>query len=299
MTLNVADVRANLNENIVHAAKIIGRSKARRAVFEEIYRGKTKIKTVDELMQSTGLGRVHVLNEGKKLAGNGIVAQVKVDGRTAYEKDEFFVHHKKRVLALVDDPSKRSTYPTKQEPHGQQKTVVQIRLARSQPLPQLITIDEVESFAAVIQTAAASGSGLSDLLEERVKRFLQKVIGEGYDFRDWGGERNDLYTNKLRFRGKRRTAAFALKGRATTGPLTPKKMGKNGDQLGRLFTSEAQLFFVVYHSKIDEAVAQQMFAHAVARALAGTRVYYCLIDGDDLARLVAAYPKEFAASARA
>jgi hypothetical protein len=76
-------------------------------------------------------------------------------------------------------------------------------------------------------------------------------------------------------------------------------MGKNGDQLGRLFTSEAQLFFVVYHSKIDEAVAQQMHAHALARALSGARVYYCLIDGDDLARLVAAYPKEFAASAKA
>jgi hypothetical protein len=298
MTQKVADVRANPNENIIHAAKVIGRSKARRAVFEEIYRGKKKIKTVDELMQATRLGHVHVLNEGKKLAGNGIVAQVKVDGRTAYEKDEFFVHHKKTVLALVDDPSKRAKYPTKQEPRGQQKTVVQIRLARSQPLPQLITIDEVESFVAVRQTAAAPGSGLSDLREEHVKRFLQRVIGETHDFKDWGGERNDLYTTKLRFRGKRRSAAFALKGRATKGPLTPKKMGKNGDQLGRLFLSEAQLFFVVYHSKIDEAIAQQMRAHAVARALGGTRVYYCLIDGDDLARLVAAYPKEFAASAR-
>jgi hypothetical protein len=292
MTTKVADVRANLNENIVHAAKIIGRSKARRAVFEEIYRGKKKIKTVDELMQATGLGRVHVLNEGKRLAGNGIVAQVKVDGRTGYEKDEFFVHHKKKVLALVDDPSKRAKYPTKQEPRGQRKT-------RSQPLPQLITIDDVESFAAVRQTTISAGSGLNNLPEERVKRFLQKVIGEGYDFKDWGGERNDLYTNKLRFRGKRRSAAFALKGRATTGPLTPKKMGKNGDQLGRLFTSEAQLFFVVYHSKIDEAVAQQMRAYALARALSGTRVYYCLIDGDDLFRLVAAYPKQFAASAKA
>jgi hypothetical protein len=299
MTLKVADVRANLNENIVHAAKIIGRSKVRRAIFEEIYRGKKKVKTVDELMQSTGLGRVPVLNEGKKLAGNGIVAQVKVGGRTAYQKDDFFVHHKKKVLALVDDPSKRAKYPTKQEPRGQQKTIVQIRLSRSQPLPQLMTIDDVESFAGVRQTAVASGSGLGDLPEERVKRFLKKVIGETHDFKDWGGERNDLYTTKLRFRGKRRSAAFALKGRATTGPLTPKKMGKNGDQLGRLFTSEAQLFFVVYHSKIDEAVTQQMRAYALARALSGARVYYCLIDGDDLARLVAAYPREFAASAQA
>ncbi len=299
MTQKVADVRGNANENIVHAAQVIGRSKARRAVFEEIYRGKKKIKTVDELMQSTRLGRVPVLNEGKKLAGNGIVGQVKVDGRTAYEKDEFFVHHKKKVLALVDDPSRRTEYPTKHEPRVQGKTVVQIRVARSQPLPQLITIDDVESFAAVTQQSAASGRRPSDLPEARIKRFLQKVIGETYDFKDWGGERNDLYTDKLRFRGKRRSAAFALKGRATTGPLTPKKMGKNGDQLGRLFLSEADLFFVVYHSKIDEAVAQQMRAYALTRALAGTRVYYCLIAGDDLARLAAAYPKEFAASAKA
>src|SRR5256885_2121983 len=149
MTQKVADVRANPNENIVHAAQVIGRSKARRAVFEEIYRGKKKIKTVDELMQATGLGRVNVLNEGKKTAGNQIVRQVKVDGRTAYEKDEFFVHQKNKVLALVDDPSKRTKYPTKQEPRVQGKTVVQIRVARSQPLPQLITIDDVDSFAAV------------------------------------------------------------------------------------------------------------------------------------------------------
>lgn len=299
MTQKFADVRANPNENVVHAARIIGRAKARRAVFEAIYRGKKKVKTVDELMDFTGLTRKQVLNEGKRLVGNGIVAQVKVDGRTGYEKDEFFVHHKRRVLALVDDPSKRKNYPTKQEPRVQGKTTVQIQLARSQQLPQLITIDDVESFAAVTRTASSSASTASDLPEERVKRFLKTVIGETHEFKDWGGERNDLYTNKLRFRGKRRAAAFALKGRATTGPLTPKKMGKNGDQLGRLFTSEAQLFFVVYHSKIDEVVTQQMRAYAVARAVGGVRVYYCTVDGDDLARLIAAYPKEFAATAEA
>lgn len=299
MTSKVADVRANANENIVRAAQVIGRSKARRAVFEEIYRGKKKVKTVDDLMQATGLGRVPVLNEGKKLAGNGIVTQVKAGGRVAYEKDEFFVHQKKRVLALVDDPAKRTKYPTKQEPRTQQApTVVKIQLGRSKPLPQLITIDDVGSFGAVEQHATATAQGLSGLQEARVKRFLQKVIGETYDFKDWGGEKNDLYTSKLRVRGKRHHAAFALKGKATTGPLTPQKMGKNGDQIGRLFGTEAQVFFVVYHSKIDESIVQQMNAYAVARALSGARIYYGVIDGDDLARLVVAYPKEFASSAQ-
>jgi hypothetical protein len=297
MPTKVADVRANPNENVVHAAQVIGRSKARRAVFEAIYQGKKKIKTVDELMQTTGLTRKRVLDEGKKLDGNQIVTQVKVKGRVAYEKDDFFVHYKKKVLALVDDPSKRAKYPTKQEPRTKQaSTVVQIQIGRSQPLPKQITIDEVGAFAAVKRHPTASEKGLSGLPEARVKRFLQRVVGETYDFKDWGGEKNDLYTNKFLFRGKRHAAAFALKGKATTGPLTPKKMGKNGDQLGRLFTSEAQVFFVVYHSKIDEAVIQQMNAYALARALSGARIYYGLIDGGDLARLVVAYPKEFTAS---
>jgi hypothetical protein len=302
MTSKVADVRANANENIVRAVQVIGRSKARRTVFEEIYRGKKKVKTVDDLMQVTGLGRVRVLNEGKMLAGNGIVTQVKVGGRVAYEKDEFFVHQKKRVLALVDDPAKRTKYPTKQEPRIQRApTVVRIQLGRSTPPPLLITIDDVGSFEAVKQHehTTASAQGLRGLQEARVKKFLQRVIGERYDFKDWGGEKNDLYTSKLRFRAKRHHAAFALKGKATTGPLTPQKMGKNGDQIGRLFATEAQVFFVVYHSKIDESIVQQMNAYAVARALSGARIYYGVIDGDDLARLVVAYPKEFASSAQA
>ena|SRR5581483_5926656 len=300
MPTKVADVRANANENITYAAGVIGRSKARRAVFEAIYRGKKKVKTVDEIMQATGLGHVRVLQEGKKLAASQVVNQTKIQGQTAYEKDEFFGHHKAKILGLVDDPSKRKKYPTKQEPRTQPAaTVVRIQVGRSTPLPQLITIDDVGTFAVVKQHSTATARGLSGLPEARVKRFLQKVIGETHDFTDWGGEKNDLYTSKLVFRGKRHHAAFALKGKATTGPLTPKKMGKNGDQLGRLFTSEAQVFFVVYHSKIDESVVQQMGAYAVARALSGARIYYGVIDGDDLARLIAAFPKQFTASAKA
>jgi hypothetical protein len=297
MPSKVADVRANPNENVIHAADVIGRSKIRRSVFEAIYRGKKKIKTVDDLMGTTGLSRKQVLNEGKKLAGNQIVAQVKVGSLTAYEKDEFFVHRKAKVLALVDDPSKRSKHPTKQEPRAQHAaTVVKIQLARSQPLPKLITIDDVGGFAALKNHPTGTSHGLNGLPEARVKKFLQKVIGETAAFQDWGGEKNDLCTNKLVYLGKRRAAAFALKGKATKGPLTPKKMGKNGDQLGRLFSSQAQFFFVVYHSKIEESVVEQMHAYALARAMSGTQIYYGTIDGDDLARLVAAYPNEFAAS---
>lgn len=299
MPQKVADVRSSANENVVHAADVIGRSAQCRAVFAAIYHGKRKVKTVSQLMQTTQLDRKQVLKYGKKLADNDIVIQLKSGGETAYQKDDFFSARKNKVLGLVDNPKKRTQYPTKQEPKSQQAApVVRIRLLPSHTLPERITVEDVDSFKAVKQSnASPPGLRLSDLREERVKKFLQKVIGEAHEFRDWGGELNDLYTDKLRFRRNRRAAAFALKGKATSGALTPKKMGTNGDQLGRLFRSEAQLFFVVYHSKIDESVAQQMYAFGAARALTGTRVYYCLIDGDDLGRLVAAYPAEFEASA--
>ena len=66
-------------------------------------------------------------------------------------------------------------------------------------------------------------------------------------------------------------------------------MGKNGDQVGRLFSSTADIFIVVYHSKIDESIVSQMEAYSVAKAMSGTPIYYCTIDGDDLNRLYQAY----------
>lgn len=297
MTVKVADVRANLNENIQHAARIIGRSKARLKVFAEIYRGKKQVKTVEYLSKETGLSKVRVLQEAGKLAGNGIVDKIRQGGRLAYKKDDAYAHHKDKVLDLVGHPAKKAKYPTKQEPRVAEATSIRISIGKSQPRPQEVTIDDIEAFAKVKAIPRPSASvRLSAVPENRVKQFLKRIVGEGYDFKDWGGEKNDLYTNKLRFRGMRRTAAFALKGRATQGPLTPKKMGKNGDQIGRLLMSEAELFFVVYHSKVDQAIYEQLRAYAVARALSGCRVYYCVIDGDDLNRLVQSYASEFKAT---
>ena len=77
MPIKVADIRANLNENIVHAANTIGKSKDRRKVFEAIYKGKQKVKAVDEITQITGLSRVRVLQEGGRLNANQIVEKTK------------------------------------------------------------------------------------------------------------------------------------------------------------------------------------------------------------------------------
>jgi hypothetical protein len=103
-----------------------------------------------------------------------------------------------------------------------------------------------------------------------------------------------LFTSKLRRRASRTTAAFALKGRATKGTLTPKKMGANGDQVGRLLGSAAEVFFVVYHSKVEESIHELMRVHALGKSMTtGRGVFYGVIDGDDLNRLYQAYRKQF------
>jgi hypothetical protein len=89
-------------------------------------------------------------------------------------------------------------------------------------------------------------------------------------------------------------AAFAFKGRGTKKKLTPRDMGKNGDQIQRLFMSPAKLFIVQHVGEIDESVVDQMYSAAVTRSYAtGDQVYYGTINGGDTIRLMAAYPEAF------
>lgn len=293
MPVKVADIRANLNENIIHAANIIGKSLARRQVFEAVYRGKKAVKTVNEIAEMTGLTRMRVLQEGGKLAANQIVEKTKKNGQTAYGKDDTYSHHKQRILSVVANPEKARNFPTKQSPRAL-STIYKITVPGRAPKIKQITVEDVDSFSEVRTVNGVDRSvRLNTMAETRIKAALRRIIGETHDFKDWGGEKNDLYTNKLRYRGRRYASAFALKGKATQGDLTPKKMGKNGDQIARLLGSSAQIFFVVYHGKIDESIVAQLEAFALARSMSGRPIYYGIIDGDDLLRLYQAYRSYF------
>ncbi|HEV2173482.1 MAG TPA: hypothetical protein VGR71_07945, partial [Nitrospira sp.] len=123
---------------------------------------------------------------------------------------------------------------------------------------------------------------------------VAKLVGETGRFSDWGGEKGDLFTTRLMMGGKRFAAAFAFKGRGRSGELTPALLGKNGDQIQRLFTNEAEVFFVQYWDRIAESVLTRMSAAAIAKSYAtGKRIYYGIIDGSDSSRLIAAYPSAF------
>ena len=100
--------------------------------------------------------------------------------------------------------------------------------------------------------------------------------------------------DQARHKGARRSIAFAFKGPATTGELAPKKLGKNGDQIQRLFLSPAEVFIAQYHGHMGQAVIEQMKAFASLNSVReGKVIWYGIIDGDDTNRLIAAYPRYF------
>lgn len=293
MPINVADIRANLNENINHAVTIIGKSNDRRKVFEAIYKGKIKVKTVDDIVKATCLSRVRVLQEGGRLSANQIVDKTSKNNQTAYGKVDIYSHHKGKVLSILDNPEKSKKYPTKQKPDVT-SIIYTIEVPGKNTKVKSITIDDIDSFKKVRKITTIDNSlRLDTMLEKKIKAGLKRIIGETYSFKDWGGEKNDLYTNKIVLKGKRRIAAFAIKGRATKGTLTPKKMGKNGDQIERLVGSSAEMFFVVYHGKIDQSIYSQLEAFTIGKSMSGNTIYYGIIDGNDLNRLYQAYKECF------
>ena len=132
------------------------------------------------------------------------------------------------------------------------------------------------------------------MLEAKFKEGIKRILHEKGRFKDWGGERNDLLTTRLWLKGKRRATAFALKGKGLRRKLTPALMGKNGDQIQRLFSSPAQVFLVQYWDQIDESVLEQMSAFAKAKsAVEGKEIWYGVIDGNDSNRILKAYPSVF------
>lgn len=298
MVQPVSDVGSNAEENVAHAAKVIGRSTHRRRVFDAIYTGKRRVKSVSDLMRVTGLPHRRVLDAGKRLADNRLVKPTKLDRETAYEKLDFFHSNKRRILSLASSPAKLKAFPTKRNP-GPIPRVVQVRLSGQRARVQHLTVDEIDSFRRVRSIGSRGPEICDEIPESEFKNGLQRILGEGGRFKDWGGEVADLFTTRFRVNGRRVPVAIALKGPATKGKLTPGKMGKNGDQIQRLFEAPAEVFLVQYCRQVDSSVPTQMKQLAIVKSLMTTsRVLYGVIDGKDSRRLMRAYPNAFRGARR-
>jgi hypothetical protein len=293
MPLPVTDTRSNPNDQVAHAARVIGASSQRRAVFNAVSSGKRKVKTVSDVARATRLSSKQVLNAGKYLADNVVVHQTKVGSETAYEKDPFYSRNKMKILRLARDPKALDDLPTKTNPSPQRRIKVTLELPGPLVRIQQVTLDDIDSFSKARRVSALESKARHPS-ERNFKKGFQEIIGEEGSFKDWGGERNDLFTTRLRLGGRRRATAVAFKGPGTTGKLTPAKLGKNGDQIQRLFLSPADVFIVQYWHQIDESVVEQMRYFAAAKsALEARPIWFGVIDGTDSARLIAAYPDAF------
>lgn len=290
--IEVSDPLSNHEEQIERAAKAVGRGAVRRAVFDAIYHHKSKVKSVGEIAKKTGLTRMRVLQNGRHLARKGIVRQTKKDGDTAYEKIDVFHAHKREILDYGAHPKKLARLATKRRPAVTLPTAVTIPSAAARV--SRLTIDSVQSFAKV-RKVKADGYLPESLSEKQFKRGVQKIIGEPGDFKDWGGETSDLYTTRLKMKkGQRVAAAFAFKGPGLKSKLVVGNMGKNGDQLFRLFHEDADVFFIQHWREIDPALVKYARDIAVAKsATTGRPIAYGVIDGQDSHRLYRAYSKQF------
>jgi hypothetical protein len=159
-------------------------------------------------------------------------------------------------------------------------------------------IDDIDSFSKVSDIKpfeiadCLDSNGRVDLAENVIKKALADILAVTPVKNDWGGEDDDLYTSNLIIHGQRTPTAVALKGRGTKSQfLRIKDCGKNGDQLVRLFQAPAELFVLQYVGEIDENVIKDIEGKAQVLRAHGQQASYCIINGQDTARLLRAYGK--------
>lgn len=129
---------------------------------------------------------------------------------------------------------------------------------------------------------------LKNVSEADIKQAFAEIINEPMVPKDWGGEASDLFSSRVRLNSQRISTAFLLKGPAKFHPMTPADLGKNGDQIGRLFSEPADLLVLQHCHEVTTSVRRQMRAYAEQM---GNPRQYCVIDGYDTLRILKAYGK--------
>lgn len=299
MVLNVSDTSSHRRDQIANLAELLTNAPTRQALVRAVYFGKKGAKSVGELASTLGVTPKRVTEIGKPLVNRAFAQERIVEGgrkTTAYTKLDNRQLDVKEALKLANNKKKREEYHTKSTPKirvvGHTVTIK----APFVPKVESLSVDDVEEFQEVKSVKdVPTKLSVPRLPEATVKKGIVKLLGEEIDPKDWGGESNDIFTTRVTINGKRRRAAFALKGPAMQGALVPGKMGKNGDQIQRLFASPAQVFFVQYEGEIKESILDLMARLATAKAVMEREVYYGVIDLKDTYRLRLAYPRAFQA----
>jgi len=150
-------------------------------------------------------------------------------------------------------------------------------------------IDQFRDIENVEWPKAGDLKLLQSLPEHRVKTSIAEIIGEPEVQKDWGGERSDLYSTRVTIKGRPLSAAFAFKGPGCKRKqMTLATLGRNGDQISRLFSEPAELLVLQHWGTFHRGVVDHMRAHA--NQIHAPR-YYMLMDGYTTLALLRAYSK--------
>lgn len=291
MTQLVSNPSADSAEKIERAAKILRVSKHAKAVFESVYRGHKSHKSIDDIRREVPKFNTNTYVAADRLYAEDILDKKGLKGKIFYFKVPFYTRNRDHILRLSENKKRLESYPTKRKVSAISGRAVFTFLTK--PRTKQITVDDIDSFQKLRNSHNGNLATIKKMSERKINRGICKILHQ-QDKKDWGGERNDIFTTRVVIEGKRITSSFALKGKGTVGPLTPKKMGKNGDQIPRLFQGTAEAFFVVYNDTVKEVVFDLMQTHAIQKSIeTGKMIYYSIIDGGDLARLACAYPQAF------
>ncbi len=292
MTQIVTNPSADKPEKIEHAAKLLRSSRQIKEVFLAVYAGRKPFKTIDEIGSKVSNFNKNTHKAAAKLYAEDVISRRKPKRRHEYGKVDFYKHNLKEVIRLSENQKRLKNYSTKRKIKVQVNSGSVFKFL-SKPQAIRLYIDDIDSFNKVRKIKKAHSPKIHSTLERKINRGICKILNNG-EKNDWGGERNDIFGSII-LGGKRKSVAFALKGKGTQGILTLNKMGHQGDQIQRLFESSAEIHVLVYHHTIDERVHDQMQIMAIHKSVSNgnKKIFYCVIDGPDLARLIIAYPKVF------
>lgn len=152
--------------------------------------------------------------------------------------------------------------------------------------------EDIEEFSkardVVIENAAEWQDVMSRLPEASVKESIAELLNEPTK-KDWGGETDDHFSANTTVGGRRRTAAFLLKGPTNFREMTLEMCGSRADQIYRLAKTSAEILVVQHSHLIGDAVRTTLRAFAIQPG--GTSRKYCLMDGQATYRLLKAYDK--------
>ena len=189
-------------------------------------------------------------------------------------------------------PSHRLINAISSRPRFTNRQIEQVHrtIQKWKPNVERLYIEDIDSFRKVktITREQVLNTVPVNVSEDFVKNSMCKILSEPTVPKDWPGERSDLYTN-VKYRGRSIPAAFMFKGKGTQGKLTIRKCGKNGDQILRLVEEPARLFVVQHIDVIDSNVIRLLEIAVGSIAKEVQKLYYCVMDGVETARLLLAY----------